>query len=49
VWVITALQPTEASRHAQDELSRSFREDSERSFGFLTTKLLVRSNGAHGP
>jgi mannosyltransferase len=49
VWVISALQPTEASRHVQDELSRSFREASERSFGFITTKLLVRSNSAHGP
>jgi len=49
VWVTSALQPTEASRHVQDELSRSFREASARSFGFVTTKLLVRSSSAHAP
>ena len=48
VWVITALQPTEASRHLQVQLSHSFGEASERSFGFVTTKLLVRSNIDHG-
>jgi hypothetical protein len=49
VWVITALQPTEASRHLQVQLSHSLGEASERSFGFVTTKLLVRSNIDHGP
>ena len=49
VWVITALQPTEASRRVQVQLSHTFGEASERSFGFVKTKLLVRSNSAHGP
>lgn len=48
VWVITALKPTEANRHVEFQLSHSFGEASERSFGFVRTKLLVH-NRAHGP
>jgi hypothetical protein len=45
IWVITALQPNERSRHFQDELSRNLRMMSRQTFGFVTIQVLVRPDG----
>jgi mannosyltransferase len=39
VWVISAFQPNPASRRAEAPLAASFREYSERSFGFVHADL----------
>jgi hypothetical protein len=39
VWVISAFQPNPASRRAEAPLAASFREYSERSFGFVRADL----------
>jgi mannosyltransferase len=46
VWVITALQPNARSAEAQAALRTQLKEESRRSFGFVTTQLFVSANRA---
>jgi hypothetical protein len=39
VWVISAFQPNPASRQAEAPLAANFRDQSERSFGFVRADL----------
>jgi mannosyltransferase len=41
VWMISALQPTDASRRVEAELSQKAVKQSQQSFGFVTVKLFL--------
>lgn len=47
IWLSTALEPNERSRHLQEELSRHFRIVSRRTFGFVTIQMLARPEEKH--